>query len=407
MSKNIVFCADGTWNGPGRSLDGDTVPSLPTNVLKLYQWLAGLDTGESAHYAGEAERFDIGPGGELRQISKYMDGVGDSKNWLNKFLGGVFGAGMVSRIVRGYTFISRNYVAGDRIFLLGFSRGAYTARALAAMILDQGLLDAKKTDFGGADNANQIATEAAKEEAYRLGCAVWYKYIKGLSQRNGATFIQKLEETIAVLPGFFREAPDASKMIVNVDIQAVAAWDTVGALGIPQYDSEDRRIDVFRFADCCLNKRVEYGFHALSLDEQRTDLTPTLWEARNNVTQLLFPGAHADIGGGYPLGIESGLSDDALLVMRNELSKLPDGKALLFGLPPDQVSPDPLGCGHQPWNHWPYRELPRSHIKARVFPDFHGIYVDHSVTERRAGGMVKSDPLEVAEEYLPKNIPTR
>lgn len=405
MSKNIIFCADGTWNGPGRALDGNTVPSLPTNVLKLYRWLAGNDTAESAHYAGEAERFDVGPQGELRQVSKYMDGVGDSNNWLNKFLGGVFGAGLVSRIIRGYTFISRNYVAGDRIFILGFSRGAYTARALAAMILDKGLLDLQKSDLNGMRGANQASVESAKEQAYRLGCAVWYHYLKDRSQKNDATFIQNLEETIAGLPGFFSEPPHISKMIKDIDIQAVAVWDTVGALGIPQYDSEDRRIDVFRFADCCLSDRVAYGFHALSLDEQRTDLTPTLWEARRNVTQWLFAGAHADIGGGYPLGIESGLSDDALLVMKNRLSKLPEGKAILFGLPPDQVHPNPLGCGHQPWKHWPYRELPRIHIKSRVFPDSHGIYIDRSVSERMAGGVVRADPSEAAQEYRPTNIP--
>ena len=61
MPKGIVFCADGTWNGPGRDLDGDPVPAQPSNVLKFYHWLAGQDTLESTAYAGEAERIETDP----------------------------------------------------------------------------------------------------------------------------------------------------------------------------------------------------------------------------------------------------------------------------------------------------------------------------------------------------------
>ena len=64
-------------------------------------------------------------------MAKYLHGVGDSNNFLAKVLGGGFGEGLITRIVRGYTFVSRNYEDGDKIYLVGFSRGAYTARALA------------------------------------------------------------------------------------------------------------------------------------------------------------------------------------------------------------------------------------------------------------------------------------
>ena len=77
---------------------------------------------------------------------------------------GLPAAGLIARIVRGYTFVSRNYVPGDCIHLAGFSRGAYAVRALAGLIAAQGLLDAAKTDL------------ADKGAAYRLGAAVWYAY---------------------------------------------------------------------------------------------------------------------------------------------------------------------------------------------------------------------------------------
>src|SRR5439155_14197616 len=96
----------------------------------------------------------------------YLHGVGDSRNFLVKILGGGGGAGLITRIVRGYTFVSRNYAPNDRIFLLGFSRGAYTVRALAGLIAARGLLDA------GAPGQNLDD----RENAYRLGSAVWFDY---------------------------------------------------------------------------------------------------------------------------------------------------------------------------------------------------------------------------------------
>jgi uncharacterized protein (DUF2235 family) len=389
--KNIVFCADGTWNGPGKDLDGKSVSGNPSNVLKMYRWLAGTDTAESAQFSGEAERRLLdAQSGALLQAAKYLDGVGYDTNPLVKALGGAFGAGIVARIVRGYTFISRNYQAGDRIFILGFSRGAYTARALAGLILEQGLLDGSKIDLSD------------KENAYRLGCAVWTAHQR---QIKTASLLTRLEEALYDLPGFFNEAPAASSMITDVSLQAVAVWDTVGALGIPQYAGDDKRIDAFRFADTNLNTRVANGFHALSLDEQRADFSPTLWVARAGIVQTLFPGAHADVGGGYPVsGNESGLSDGALVWMQQRLASLADGANLLFGPTPAGIAADALGVAHQPWIHAPYPSLP-TRPSARSFPDHQGLRADASVTQRASAGPVYSDPSQGALPYAPKNLP--
>ena len=158
MAKNIVFCADGTWNGPGQDAD-DPKDACPSNVFKLYLSLAGQDVLDPATYrsANEQERVLKAPDGRPLQVAKYLHGVGDSSNFLVKALGGAFGAGVIARIVRGYTFLSRNHEPGDRIFVVGFSRGAYTARALAGLVGAKGLIDASK--HGGL---------ADKAEAYRL-----------------------------------------------------------------------------------------------------------------------------------------------------------------------------------------------------------------------------------------------
>ena len=139
MSKNIAFFADGTWNGTDpKDENKDGIADL-TNVIKMFCSLEGGQTLDTTRLQDEQELIARDAAGAVTQHAKYIHGVGDSNNPLMRLLGGVFGAGIIQRIVRGYTFISRNYQAGDRIFITGFSRGAYTARALGGMIAGVGL----------------------------------------------------------------------------------------------------------------------------------------------------------------------------------------------------------------------------------------------------------------------------
>lgn len=109
--KDIVFCADGTWDHPHQETDG--VPSI-TNVRKFFK---ALVTGE-------------------HELPIYDDGVGVDGNPLEHLLGGAFGEGLLAKVKDGYKQIAAAYQPGDRIHIFGFSRGAYTARSLASMIVD-------------------------------------------------------------------------------------------------------------------------------------------------------------------------------------------------------------------------------------------------------------------------------
>lgn len=116
MSKNIIFCADGTWDTPTET---DAAIIAPTNVSKLYALL--INDGST-------------------QIATYDPGIGTSDNTLIKLFEGVTGAGLAAKIIDGYHFILNQWQAGDRVFLFGFSRGAYTVRCLGAMIAQCGLI---------------------------------------------------------------------------------------------------------------------------------------------------------------------------------------------------------------------------------------------------------------------------
>ena len=262
--------------------------------------------------------------------------MGDSGALLDHVFGGMFGAGTIERIVRGYTFISRNYAEGDNVYIVGFSRGAYTARALGGLIADMGLLN----------NANSRLDD--KSMAYRLGAMVWRvhrsKRLQVRAANSGdAGLIATFSKMVDVLPHFVSRDPESDDLIPSRNnIRAIAVWDTVGSLGIPLYLNDDERVDVFRFADTALSEKVGYGFHAISLDEQRDDFEPTLWDKRHDVCQVLFPGAHADVGGGYPTG-QTGLSDGALVWMASRLATL----GVRFRSAPSRG--DPAAPGHRPW----------------------------------------------------------
>lgn len=260
MPKNIVYCADGTWDHPGETEDG-----LPadTNVYKFYKALQQSATQEP----------------------HYDDGVGSDGTPIDRLVGGAIGDGLFKKIRDGYTVIARSYDDGDGVYLIGFSRGAYTARSLAGMIAICGL--PKPGKFTDQATVDAFA-------AYRAGASR-----KPLLDAFTAQF----------------EARD-------VKISMVGVWDTVGALGIPGNLFAGLDAEVFGFLDTGLHPDVQAAYQALAIDECRNEFVPTLWTSSSpgqDVDQVWFAGVHGDVGGGYA---ESGLSDIALAwMMRKAMTK--------------------------------------------------------------------------------------
>lgn len=386
MGKIIIFCADGTWNGPGGDKD-DTSP--PSNVWKLFLHLNGELDHDSLLRASEQEKTLAG---ERGHVAKYIHGVGDSIGPLDKIFGGVFGSGTIERIVRGYTFVSRNYEPGDEIILVGFSRGAYTARALGGLITDMGLLNAQKYTLDD------------KALAYRLGSMAWSEHrarrVDAWVAKSGDdSVLDKLSNVLDGLPRFMSSKLSDDDLVPAQDgILAIAVWDTVGSLGIPLYvDDDDERFDVFRFADTNLSEKVKFGFHAISLDEQRSDFVPTLWTPREGVRQVVFPGAHSDVGGGYPRDA-SGLSNSALCWMVSSLSKLgvsfSDAQALTPGNPAD--------VGHRPWAHGVFALRPHGPRTILQDPNYTGKLLFHSSLKTRLDSRASRwDPDDGTVVYAP------
>mgnify|MGYP005810488885 CR=1 FL=1 len=381
--KTIVFCADGTWNGVDVDDDQDGVPDL-TNVRHFFDALAGDYRKEQIHLQNEQE-VRLTEDSNTIQVAKYLHGVGDSRNPITKLFEGAVGAGVVQRIVRGYTFVSRNYQDGDCIVLVGFSRGAYTARALGGLISSEGLLRANDYDW---------EEDRGREEAYSAGALVWRRY-----REKSATTLSsrvRLADALGNLPIWLRSLSGTQIKTIPIDrIAAVGVWDTVGAMGIPQLDGQGQTVDAYRFADAVLNRRVEHGFHAIAADEKRILFSPCLWEPRNGVTQVLFAGAHADVGGGYPKR-ESGLSNAPLAWMMNKLQQV---VPLRYSEQPPSASPAALPLHDETTN-----PIFKGGARWRTFKVSDQLLVHQSLVNRVNAG-VNYDPQHLSPSYF--DIATR
>ena len=294
--RNLVVCCDGTWNTPDQ--EKNEIPA-PTNVYRFHNAVDDTTTGGRP------------------QLRYYHPGVGTDGNWWHRLRGGAFGHGLNQNIMSAYRWLAAEYRAGDRIFLIGFSRGAYTARSLGGWICSCGLLDLRRLK----DPAQWERIETCFERGYRKKKKDWRK------------------------DGWKLHAGDAKDG--QVGIWFVGVWDTVGALGIPDdlavLNVLDDRGD-FVFHDTKLSDKVVHARHALAIDEERGSFSPTVWKSvasRKNVEQVWFAGSHGDVGGGYA---EAGLSDIALKWMIDAAETA--GLAFRKGMR-EQVHPDPRGVEHK------------------------------------------------------------
>lgn len=243
MAKKLVVCCDGTGNEYG---------SRNSNVVKLYSMLEKNTREQLAFYDPGVGTFSVRP-----SVTRIMQGF-----WRAMGLG--FGLGITQNILDAYTFIMQNYLEGDSVYIFGFSRGAYTARAVAGMLHKCGVL--------GTDNYNLLPY---------------------------AMRIFKHERDPAVVDGFKRT------FARPVAIHFLGLWDTVTSVGWFWEPA--------RFPYTTTNPSVSIVRQAVAIDERRAFYRQNLWKDSpgQDVRQVWFAGAHSDVGGSYPEQ-ESGLSKLAL-----------------------------------------------------------------------------------------------
>ena len=255
MGKNLVICCDGTNNQFG---------SNNTNVVKLVQALDRNPAKQVVYYD---------PGVGTMPEPGFVTPIG---KWISKVFGLGFGAGLSGKIAEAYTFLMDQYQPGDRIYMYGFSRGAYTVRALAGVLNQFGLLPP------GAYNLIPYAL----------------RYSKAINQLDNAS-PDSADLYWNVCAGF-KEAFSrinvmGGKATRRVPIHFLGLWDTVSSVGWVW--------EPVHFPYTTNNPSVEIIRHAISLDEHRAFFRQNRWTINGQPSQdaleVWFPGVHCDVGGGY------------------------------------------------------------------------------------------------------------
>ncbi len=231
------------------------------HVIILDGTMSTLDKGHETN-AGLTYRL-LAERGRVPGLSLYYEAGIQWEDW-RRAPNVILGRGINRQIRRAYGFLASRYRPGDRIFLFGFSRGAFAVRSLAGVIDRVGLLRA------------DAATHRAVRDAYR----------------------------------HYELAPDtpAAREFVRLychedaPIEMVGVWDTVKALGLQLpllWMLTEKR---HAFHNHHLGRTIRNGYHALALDETREVFAPLLWDSDHlrdgqQIEQVWFRGAHGDVGG--------------------------------------------------------------------------------------------------------------
>jgi len=280
-SRNIVICCDGTSN----EVSTDT-----TNVLRLFRTLVQDDSQICWYDPGVGATPDPTKLSHAERIS-------------HRLLDMAAGASVHANVCRGYRFLSETWRPGDRIWLFGFSRGAYTARAIAGMIRFLGLA---KPEHAHLDTLawTIFAAEKAMTTASRFG--------------GGSRFGES----------FCWPAEDHCKHAIYF----VGVWDTVSSFGMIW--------DLRTLPYTSNNDSIAHIRHAVAIDEQRAMFQPCLFYPRvisqhDSFKERWFAGTHGDVGGGWPEP-KAGLAKISLEWMYNEAERAgvrldPDKRAYFLG----------------------------------------------------------------------------
>lgn len=244
MSRNLVVCLDGTG--------GQLRARGNTNVLLLYKLLDHSQPSKQIAY------YDPGVGtfasaGAWTPLARTVSRIG----------GLAFGSGMRQNLGEAYTWLMQNWVPGDQIFVFGFSRGAYTARALVGMLRVIGLM--------------------------RPGSENLVSYVIASYARRGGEVKIDWDEVHLTSEVFAQHIDGRS----TVPIAYLGLWDTVKAAGLLRWEIR------WPFTTELPNAmRIR---HAVSINEQRAPFKESLVDARTDgsLEEVWFAGVHSDVGGTF------------------------------------------------------------------------------------------------------------
>jgi len=270
-SRNLVVMLDGTGNELGRNL---------SNVLKLFRITSKNDEQLVFYNPGVGT---IGKPGRWRRFRQNTA----------KLFGLMTGWGLDDNVLEAYSWLCRHWRQGDRIWLFGFSRGAWTARVLGGFIHMIGLLRPDQLNLSG------YALVAYKKAA---------------------------EDDDLPIAWHFARVSGARRATIHF----IGVWDTVGSVIVPRKDRLIPSLETLPYTQ--QNESVRVFRHAMAIDERRRMFRASRWKpeqkfianpfskkepSAQDSIEMWFAGVHSDVGGGYREE-ESALSKFPLIWMVEE-----------------------------------------------------------------------------------------
>jgi uncharacterized protein (DUF2235 family) len=286
MARNLVLCSDGTCNVFGRS------SSNVARLLELIELLdrdtqvvgydQGVGTRVGQHKVVRTFRNALGRSGALELLPPPSESVLFPWTWPSLFTAMAYGTGLDANVGQLYQALATWYEPDDHVYLFGFSRGAFTVRALAGLVWRYGL----------SSTTDDTSARARFAEA-------WPLFVAEFPDEHG---------TAAAKAVRFKDRHGYR----DCRIHFLGLWDTVKSYG----GLEPVMLPHLRHNPAVCNVR-----HALSLDEERGWFELTTWGwldsdrqecaagsrlapadaeqiRRQDVVELWFNGCHTDVGGG-------------------------------------------------------------------------------------------------------------
>ncbi|MCU1253669.1 MAG: hypothetical protein JWQ49_6698 [Edaphobacter sp.] len=394
--KKIFVFLDGT----GNEFIADSDPrKANSNVVKLYTTLK---------VAGD-------------QVAYYQPGVGTMGDptirwriprYWSMIKGLAFGAGFKANVLDAYRYLMEVYNDGDQIYIFGFSRGSYTARALASLLHGYGLLC--RGNEGHLLFAWRMMIDEIEKNRKQLKKDRRKRKPKSHTIKRNDAFAQTFSRIVT--------------------IRFMGIWDTVSSVGWIYTP--------IRLLDAAQNPIIQVGRHAVSIDERRAFYRDNLWGElvdindsewpetlrrrgiQQDIAQVWFPGAHSDVGGSYSQ-TEAAPANEALSWIIGELQQhgaqlCQDRIEMVLGTPTGILaadssyhlpkSPDNKLHDSLDWHWWLLQFFPQQYYdkddeiaqwrvpigRPRSIPD--GAIIHHSVERRIRNTTESQDP------YTPHNL---
>ncbi|KAI1843276.1 hypothetical protein JX265_012151 [Neoarthrinium moseri] len=302
--KKLILCFDGT----GNTFSGS---NADTNVVKILNKLDRNDPHQYHYYQTGIGTYDINE----KSVNKTW--LGEMQSSISQTIDQGIGTTFDAHVIAGYRFLMRYYDSGDKIYMFGFSRGAFTAKFLTRMIHTVGLLckgNEEMVPFAYRLYQRYLAGEIKDYQAAHPRAAGGASESSGTSDgdqildgsaedEHGEDYSMAQDEITAFSNTFCRKEkrPNSSGHVEETDIKVyfLGIWDCVNSVAVLEQNGP---------LPVPVKGTAQYVRHAVAVDERRVKFKAALLAQDlngngpngENIKEVWFPGCHGDVGGGWP-----------------------------------------------------------------------------------------------------------